>query len=93
MPALPGMITIFIPQQLRNYTAGATTVTAIGKTVDELLTALDERYPGLRFRVVDEQGRIRKHMRIFVDGERVMEVGTKVGARGEVHIFGALSGG
>ena len=85
--------TIFIPTQLRNYTGGATRVEAAGRTVDELLAALDARYPGVRFRVVDEQGRIRKHMRIFVDGERVEEVGAKVGAKGEVHIFGALSGG
>lgn len=86
-------VTVFIPTQLRNYTGGATKVEAAGATVDEALSALDARYPGLRFRVVDEQGRIRKHMRIFVDGERVVEVGAKVGARGEVHIFGALSGG
>ena len=85
--------TIFIPTQLRNYTGGATRVEAAGRTVDELLAALDARYPGVRFRVVDEQGRIRKHMRIFVDGERVEEVGAEVGAKGEVHIFGALSGG
>ena len=85
--------TVFVPTQLRNYTGGATKVEAAGATVDEALTTLDARYPGLRFRVVDEQGRIRKHMRIFVNGERVTEVGAKVGAKGEVHIFGALSGG
>ena len=86
-------ITVFIPTQLRNYTGGATRVDAHGRTVGELLASLDARYPGLRFRVVDEQGRIRQHMRIFVDGERVEQIGAKVGARGDVHIFGALSGG
>jgi len=86
-------ITVFIPTQLRTYTGGATQVAAAGATVDAALTTLEARSPGLRFRVVDEQGRIRKHMRIFVDGERVLEVGAKVGAKGEVHIFGALSGG
>ena len=85
--------TVFVPTQLRNYTGGATKVEAAGATLDETLTTLDASYPGLRFRVVDEQGRIRRHMRIFVDGERVLEVGAKVGAKGEVHIFGALSGG
>ena len=87
------MITIHIPQQLRSYTAGATQVEARGRTVDEALTHLNDRFPGIRFRVIDEQGRIREHMRIFVDGERVREVGASVTARGEVHIFGALSGG
>ena len=85
--------TVFVPTQLRNYTGGATKVEAAGATVDEALAALDARYPGLRFRVVDEQGRIRKHMRIFVGGERVLELGAKVGAKDEVHIFGALTGG
>ncbi len=87
------MITIFIPQQLRSYTSGATTATANGRTVDQALSDLDARFPGIRFRVIDEQGRIREHMRIFVDGERVRDIGVGVSARGEVHIFGALSGG
>ena len=86
------MSTVFIPQQLRNYT-GATSVTVDGATVDEAMRNLDRRYPGIRFRVIDEQGRIREHMRIFVDGERVREIGVALGARGELHIFGALSGG
>ncbi len=86
-------ITVFIPQQLRSYTSGATTATASGKTVDDALNDLDARFPGIRFRVIDEQGRIREHMRVFVDGERVREIGVPVRAKGEVHIFGALSGG
>jgi hypothetical protein len=87
------MITIFIPQQLRSYTAGATTASAKGATVDAALHDLDARFPGIRFRVIDEQGRIREHMRIFVDGERVRTINAQVSARGEVHVFGALSGG
>jgi molybdopterin converting factor small subunit len=87
------MITIFIPQQLRNYTSGATTATATGKTVDQALSDLDARFPGIRFRVIDEQGRIREHMRVFVDGERVREIAVPVSQKSEVHIFGALSGG
>lgn len=86
-------LTIFIPQQLRSYTSGATTATANGNTVAQALTDLDTRFPGIRFRVIDEQGRIREHMRIFVDGERVREIAVAVSAKGEVHIFGALSGG
>ena len=50
-------ITVFIPTQLRNYTNGATQVPATGTTVDEALRDLDARYPGLRFRVIDEQNR------------------------------------
>ena len=86
-------ITVFIPQQLRSYTAGATHVSAQGRSVDEALAHINQRFPGIRFRVVDEQNRIREHMRIFVDGERVHEVSAKLKPAAEVHIFGALSGG
>lgn len=86
-------VTIFIPQQLRSYTNGATSVQVSGAALDDALGDLDTRYPGIRFRVIDEQGRIRQHMRIFVDGERVHALGGKLTARSEVHIFGALSGG
>ena len=86
-------VTVFIPTQLRNYTNGATQVPAEGATVDAALTDLDRRYPGIRFRVVDEQNRIRQHMRIFVDGERVQAVSTNLATATEVHVFGALSGG
>jgi len=84
-------ITIFIPTQLRNYTNGATSVPAHGTTIDEALTDLDRRHPGIRFRIIDEQNRIREHMRIFVDGERALRTDNQIKA--ELHIFGALTGG
>jgi sulfur-carrier protein len=86
-------VTIFIPTQLRNYTGGKTSVAAKGATIDEALADLDTRYPGIRFRVIDEQNRIREHMRIFVDGERALQTSAPVKANGEVHVFGALTGG
>ncbi len=86
-------LSVFVPPLLRNYTHGATSVTAAGTTVGQALEDLNVRFPGIRFRVVDEQGRIREHMRIFVDGERVREVGAGVGPKSDIHIFGALSGG
>ena len=86
-------ITVFIPTQLRNYTNGATSVPATGATIDEALADLDRRFPGLRFRIIDEQNRIRQHMRIFVDGERALRIDVPLGSPGEIHVFGALSGG
>ena len=76
-------------QQLRSYAAGATHVDAQGRTVDEALAHINQRFPGIRFRVVDEQNRIREHMRIFVDGERVHEVSAKLKPKAEVHIWRA----
>lgn len=86
-------VTVHIPQQLRNYTNGMTSVAARGDSVDAVMSDLEERYPGLRFRVIDEQGRIRMHMRIFVDGQRSQNISAKTCSGSEVHILGALSGG
>ena len=86
-------ITIFIPTQLRIYTNGAISVPTHGTTIDEALTDLDHRHPGIRFRIIDEQNRIRQHMRIFVDGERALRIDVPLELAGEIHIFGALTGG
>jgi molybdopterin converting factor small subunit len=87
------MIRVAIPSQLIAYTDGATRVQAEGVTVGAVLDDLDRRFPGLKFRVVDEQDRIRRHMRIFVGREEAKAVGRTVRDGDEVLIFGALSGG
>ncbi|PZQ59081.1 MAG: molybdopterin synthase sulfur carrier subunit [Phenylobacterium zucineum] len=84
---------VSIPSQLIAYTDGATRVEAAGATVAAVLDDLDRRYPGLRFRVVDEQDRIRRHMRIFVGQDEARRIDVALGAGDEVLIFGALSGG
>ena len=87
------MISVLIPSQLSAYTDGATRVAAAGATVDDVLSDLDRRYPGLRFRVVDEQDRIRKHMRVFIGQEETRSIGRPLADGDELLIFGALSGG
>ena len=87
------MIRVSIPSQLIAYTDGATRVEAEGATVGGVLDDLDRRYPGLKFRVIDEQDRIRRHMRIFVGQDEARRVDVPVRDGGEVLIFGALSGG
>jgi len=86
-------VKVRIPSPLRSYTQQQAVVDADGATLNELLLDLDGRYPGLRFRMVDEQGRIRKHMKIFVNDESVRELETRVDARDEITIMQALSGG
>ena len=54
---------------------------------------LDRRFPGIRFRVVDEQGRLRKHMKVFVNEDAVRDLSTALAATDEVTIMQALSGG
>ena len=87
------MIRVVIPSQLSSYCGGERRVEAQGATVDEVLGDLDRRFPGIRFRVIDEHDRIRRHMRIFVGQEAAREVGRLVKDGDEVMIFGALSGG
>ena len=87
------MISFFIPSQLTAYTGGATRMPAEGTTVAEALDDLDRRFPGLKFRVVDEQDRVRKHMRIFVGQDETRDVARPLRAGDEILIFGALSGG
>jgi molybdopterin synthase sulfur carrier subunit len=87
------MVDVLIPSQLTAYTAGATRVAAEGATVDAVLKDLDARFPGLRFRLIDEQDRVRRHMRIFVGKEETRTVTRPLSDGDELLIFGALSGG
>lgn len=82
-----------IPTPLRSYTGGAANVTAAGDTVAEVLADLDRQFPGIRFRVVDEQGRLREHMTVWLDGERCRDLTASLGDLDELVLMQALSGG
>ena len=85
-------MTVWVATPLQSYT-GASRVEAAGATVAELLEDLDRRYPGIRFRMIDEQDSIRPHIKIFVDSEKVPGISAPVGGANEIHILCALSGG
>ena len=84
---------VLIPTPLRSYTGGASEISGGGATLAALLADLDRQYPGIRFRVIDEQERIRQHMRIFVNREPVHDLTTALRPGDEVQILQALSGG
>ncbi|MGH9580025.1 MAG: MoaD/ThiS family protein [Terriglobales bacterium] len=84
---------VFIPTPLYSYTDGRSQVDASGATVDEVLRDLDRQFPGIRFRMVDEQDRLRVHMRIFVNQELAAGLGQPLAPGDEVEIIQALSGG
>ena len=86
-------MTIHIPSALRSYTNRQGEVQVAGSTLGQVLSALDSQYPGLRFRIVTEQDRIRPHIRIFVNDEQVQELLTPLDAEDRVYIVCALSGG
>jgi len=87
------MVQVLIPSQLTAYTAGETRLAATGPTVGAVLDDLDRRFPGLKFRVVDEQHRVRKHMRLFIGQSETRDVAQALAPGDELLIFGALSGG
>ena len=84
---------VLIPDPLRSYTDEQRQVEADGATLGAVLADLDQRYPGIRFRMIDEQDAIRRHMRIFVNGGEVRALDVTLGSADEVLIVQALSGG
>ncbi|HUY27189.1 MAG TPA: MoaD/ThiS family protein [Candidatus Binataceae bacterium] len=87
------MMRVLIPSQLRSYTHGASEVAGTGATLEELTRNLDVAFPGIRFRIIDEQDRIRRHIRIFVNGDAVNTLAISLAQSDEVQIVGALTGG
>ena len=83
---------VIVPSPLRSYT-GPRLVEAEGATLAAALADLDRRYPGIRFRVVDEQNRFRPHIRFFVNGEQVFGLDAPLHPSDELQIVQALSGG
>jgi len=83
---------VLIPTPLRSYTR-AREIDADGGSVGEVLCELDRRYPGFKFRMVDEQERIRPHMRLFVNGEQVFDLTRSLKPTDAIYIVQALSGG
>lgn len=84
---------VHIPGALRSYTKQQSEVEAEGRTLAEVLAALDRRHPGLRFRIVTEQDTIRQHIRIFVNDEQAMHLAVPIRPGDHIHIVCALSGG
>jgi molybdopterin converting factor small subunit len=83
---------VLIPSPLRSYTKERE-VEATGSTLAEVLVDLDRQYPGIRFRMIDEQDRMRPHVRFFVNGEQSFDLNLALRADDEVQIVQALSGG
>lgn len=83
---------VLIPTPLRSYTA-MREVEADGATLAAVLTDLDRRFPGIRFRVVDEQGRLRRHVRFFVAGEQIFALSHPLRPDDTLVVVQALSGG
>lgn len=83
---------VHLSSVLHSYTGGRALVEATGATILDVLADLDRQFPGLRFRVLDEQERLRPHMRVFVGVEQEKNLHAQVREQ-EIHLLHALSGG
>ncbi len=83
---------VHIPTPLRSYT-NASVVDADGTSLAALFDDLERRYPGIRFRVINEQDEIREHIKVFVNQEIVEDLVAPLHPGDAVHIIAAISGG
>lgn len=83
---------VLIPSPLLSYTSSSE-VEARGATVGEVLADLERRFPGIRFRMIDEQDRMRAHIRVFVNGEQTFDLTHPLRPQDNIAIVQALSGG
>ena len=85
--------TVRIASPLHSYTAGAAAVEGNGGTLAEVLGDLERRFPGIRFRMIDEEDRIRTHVKLFVNSDEARDLAARVRGGDTVHVICALSGG
>ncbi len=84
---------VHVPSPLQSYTNKQRTVEASGDSLRLLLQELDSKYPGIRFRMIDEQDGIRRHIKLFVNSQEVNTIDVALADTDVVHIICALSGG
>ena len=83
---------VHIPTPLRSYTQSST-VDAKGATLADLFADLERQYPGIRFRVINEQDQLREHIKVFVNQEIADNLSAPLQPGDDVHIITAISGG
>jgi molybdopterin synthase sulfur carrier subunit len=90
------MAIVRIPTPLRKLTGGAEEVQAAAKSVGELIGELEKKYPGIKERICDESGSVRRFVNIFVKDEDIrflQNLETPLGEKDEVSIVPAIAGG
>ena len=90
------MAIVRIPTPLRKLTGGAEEVSASGKNVGELIGELEKKYPGIKERICDDSGAVRRFVNIFVKDEDIrflQNLDTPLGDKDEVSIVPAIAGG
>lgn len=90
------MAIVRIPTPLRKLTDGKEEVTASGATIAEVITALEQSYPGIKARICDDSGQVRRFVNIFTNDEDIrflQNLDTPVSEKDEISIVPAIAGG
>jgi len=90
------MVTVRLPGSLRDAVGGDNKVTASGSTLDEVIADIERRHPGFRSRVVDDEGRLRTYVNVYIGGTDARAsggLGAPVPAGAEVMVIPAMAGG
>lgn len=91
-----GQIEVILPRALLEYAQGQGTVHLPGTTLTEILSGLKAAYPGLRERILDDQGKIRRFVHVFVNGESIHPLepeAVELRPGDQVHILPSVAGG
>ncbi len=89
-------VTVRVPTILRTYTGGAAEVSADGETLSEVIDDLERNHPGIRGRVIDEAGKLRRFVNVYVGDEDVRfaeGLDTKTPDGSSVSVIPAVAGG
>jgi molybdopterin synthase sulfur carrier subunit len=90
------MSSVFIPSPLRRYTAGQSNVQVSGDTISELIENLERQFPGVKSRLCDESGQIKRYVNVFVNDEEIRALqgaNTRLADKDEITIVPAMAGG
>jgi molybdopterin synthase sulfur carrier subunit len=90
------MSVVFIPSSLRRYTAGQSKVEVSGGNVNEIIEDLERQYPGVKSRLCDDTGQIKRYVNVFVNDEEIRSLqgaDTPLSEKDEVSIVPAMAGG
>jgi hypothetical protein len=99
-PEAAAIVRVRVPTPLQSYTRSAEVDVAVPVLAPELpptlggvLAALDLAFPGIRFRIIDEQGAVRRHIKLFVGARLARDLSAPIPPGSDVMIVAALSGG
>ena len=88
------MATVFIPSLLEGLTGGARTVAVPGRNLRQVINALEERFPGMKERLLDEDGKLIPEIMAAIDGETAhLGLLQPVNEATEIQFVPAIGGG